>query len=229
MFGKDHLYNLPIVDLKFHNAPLSSFPLVLSTDTKILKIWHPDTVKSSLTVLCKTVALTVMPILILLLLFFAIIIQGKIFANIEPGSDINDTCLIKDTGLVMMGGEYSKIHIFYVPALGPAPDWCSFLDNLTVWSLRIYHKMQQKSIDAQNSDVLQLLINVPLTGGVRRGWPITYIRWLQIYDCWGSESTGCDQPHRYQLPARLYARFLHRFTTVQQGRPTRSSLNFSSE
>jgi hypothetical protein len=43
MMVKDHMYRVPIMDIKYHRSPLSSSPLILSTDQKILKIWHPDT------------------------------------------------------------------------------------------------------------------------------------------------------------------------------------------
>lgn len=99
MMVKDHMYRVPIMDIKYHRSPLSSSPLILSTDQKILKIWHPDT--------------------------------GRNFANIEPGSELNDACVIKGTGLIFLAGEQSKISSYFIPSLGPAPQWCSFLDNLT--------------------------------------------------------------------------------------------------
>uniref|UniRef100_A0AAQ6A094 Nucleolar protein 10 n=1 Tax=Amphiprion ocellaris TaxID=80972 RepID=A0AAQ6A094_AMPOC len=67
---KDHFYNLPINSLNFHDQ----LDLVVSSDSKIIKIWNKDT--------------------------------GKLFSSIQPQVNIND-------------------------ALGPAPRWCSFLDNLT--------------------------------------------------------------------------------------------------
>lgn len=96
---KDHLYREPIIDIKYHRTPLSSSPLMLSTDHKILKIWHPD--------------------------------SGKNFANIEPGMELNDICVIKGSGVIFLAGEQSKINSYFIPSLGPAPQWCSFLDNLT--------------------------------------------------------------------------------------------------
>lgn len=30
-----------------------------------------------------------------------------------------------------MANETTKMQIYYIPSLGPAPYWCSFLDNLT--------------------------------------------------------------------------------------------------
>uniref|UniRef100_A0AAX7T585 Nucleolar protein 10 n=1 Tax=Astatotilapia calliptera TaxID=8154 RepID=A0AAX7T585_ASTCA len=75
---KDHLYNLPINSLNFHNQ----LDLVVSSDSKIIKIWNKDT--------------------------------GKLFSSIQPQTNIN--------GVFVEAGN---------KALGPAPRWCSFLDNLT--------------------------------------------------------------------------------------------------
>ena len=56
---------------------------------------------------------------------------GKVLTNIEPPADINNLCLWPGTGLMFMAAETHKIQTFYVPALGLAPKWCRFLDNLT--------------------------------------------------------------------------------------------------
>eukprot|EP01133_Synstelium_polycarpum_P020049 gene20049-24040_t len=56
---------------------------------------------------------------------------GKIFMTLEPKSPITDVLSIDGTGLILMPGETQKIQSYYVPALGPAPRWSSFLDNLT--------------------------------------------------------------------------------------------------
>lgn len=36
-----------------------------------------------------------------------------------------------DSGLLMMAAEQSRVLSYYIPNLGPAPRWCSFLDVLT--------------------------------------------------------------------------------------------------
>ncbi|GAM20736.1 hypothetical protein SAMD00019534_039110 [Acytostelium subglobosum LB1] len=56
---------------------------------------------------------------------------GKLFMVLEPKSPINDVLSIDGTGLIIMPGETEKIQSYYVPSLGPAPKWSSFLDNLT--------------------------------------------------------------------------------------------------
>ena len=61
--------------------------------------------------------------------------SGKIFTSIEPPHDINDVCVFEDSGLIMVANEGVQIQSYYIPALGPAPKWCPFLDNLTVFHM----------------------------------------------------------------------------------------------
>uniref|UniRef100_A0A8D0HHN7 Nucleolar protein 10 n=1 Tax=Sphenodon punctatus TaxID=8508 RepID=A0A8D0HHN7_SPHPU len=56
---------------------------------------------------------------------------GKIFTSLEPEHDINDVCLYPSSGMLLTANEAPKMNIYYIPVLGPAPRWCSFLDNLT--------------------------------------------------------------------------------------------------
>jgi len=54
------------------------------------------------------------------------------FCSIEPAGmqEISDVAF-KENGIFFIAGEHSKINVFYIPALGNAPSWCRFLDNLT--------------------------------------------------------------------------------------------------
>ncbi|CAN0390936.1 unnamed protein product, partial [Pylaiella littoralis] len=76
---------------------------VLSSDLKTVKIWNRD--------------------------------DGTVLTNVETPADINDVCVAHDargdSGLLLMATEQSRVLSYYVPALGPAPRWCSFLDVLT--------------------------------------------------------------------------------------------------
>lgn len=102
MMTKDHMYDSPIIDLKFQTDPFGSGTRhVVSSDKHIIKIWDADT--------------------------------GEAHTNIEPGdgSEINDVALWKDSGLIMAGCDSSRIQAYFIPSLGPAPPWCSFLENLT--------------------------------------------------------------------------------------------------
>jgi len=56
---------------------------------------------------------------------------GKPYTSIEATADLNDLCLYPNSGLVFLANEQPKMQVFYVPSLGPAPRWASFLDSLT--------------------------------------------------------------------------------------------------
>lgn len=57
--------------------------------------------------------------------------DGKPFASMEPSVDINDVEYVKGSGMFFMANEGIPMHTYYIPNLGPAPKWCSFLDNVT--------------------------------------------------------------------------------------------------
>lgn len=57
--------------------------------------------------------------------------SGKQIAYIESQSNFNDFCTIPRSGMFFFAQEDVKMQTYYVPSLGPAPRWCSFLDTLT--------------------------------------------------------------------------------------------------
>ncbi|KAL9642790.1 hypothetical protein ABK040_009865 [Willaertia magna] len=56
---------------------------------------------------------------------------GNNFTNLEYPTNISDFCVIPQSGMIMVGGERSKVKPYYIPSLGPAPKWCSFVDTMT--------------------------------------------------------------------------------------------------
>ncbi|KAK9867626.1 hypothetical protein WJX84_003781 [Apatococcus fuscideae] len=97
---KDHMYDAPIVDIKFHTPPGGSTQRIVSADTHIVKVWDAS--------------------------------SGSTFTNIEPTEgSINDVCLWKDSGLAMLACDSPRIPAYFVPAMGSAPRWASFLEGLT--------------------------------------------------------------------------------------------------
>uniref|UniRef100_A0A336M9U5 CSON011986 protein n=1 Tax=Culicoides sonorensis TaxID=179676 RepID=A0A336M9U5_CULSO len=56
---------------------------------------------------------------------------GKQKAYIESTNNFNDFCTVPGTGMFFFAQENPKMLSYYIPAFGPAPRWCSFLDNLT--------------------------------------------------------------------------------------------------
>lgn len=75
--------------------------------------------------------------------------QGKAVTNIEPTGAVNDFSLVAEkkagvdlatgrgsgdtteSGVILVAGEQPRMMAFYVPQIGVAPYWCSFIDSLT--------------------------------------------------------------------------------------------------
>lgn len=57
--------------------------------------------------------------------------NGDIYSNIEPPSTINDFLFYPKSGMMFVAGERQKIKPYYIPSLGNAPKWCSFVDSIT--------------------------------------------------------------------------------------------------
>lgn len=74
---------------------------VLSMDSSVVKIWDKNT--------------------------------GNVFTCVESGNttQFNELCLVPDSGLMFIANDNKKLLTYYIPSLGKAPKWCSFLDNLT--------------------------------------------------------------------------------------------------
>ncbi|KAG0237303.1 hypothetical protein BGW42_001223 [Actinomortierella wolfii] len=101
LYVKDHQYGYPIKSLHFHEGTQGE-------DGKT-KVISAD---------CKIIKIWNRE-------------DGKNFTSIEPSNDINDVCPVGDSGLMFVANEGIQMQSFYIPSLGPAPKWCSFLDNLT--------------------------------------------------------------------------------------------------
>nr|CAD7444433.1 unnamed protein product [Timema bartmani] len=57
---------------------------------------------------------------------------GKLFTSIEASeTKFHSLCVVPNTGMMFIANENTKILTYYIPSLGPAPKWCSFLDSLT--------------------------------------------------------------------------------------------------
>lgn len=57
---------------------------------------------------------------------------GDNLINIEPSDGtINDVCVFRESGLMLMALDCSQTPAYFIPNLGPAPKWCSYLENLT--------------------------------------------------------------------------------------------------
>jgi len=57
--------------------------------------------------------------------------DGNALTSIEPLAPINDICVPEGSGMVMVACEHPRMQMYYVPSVGPAPPWASFLEGLT--------------------------------------------------------------------------------------------------
>jgi ribosome biogenesis protein ENP2 len=55
---------------------------------------------------------------------------GAPWTSVEPAVDLNHVEWCRDSGMLLTANEGRQQHSFFIPQLGPAPKWCSFLDNL---------------------------------------------------------------------------------------------------
>ncbi|ORC87553.1 uncharacterized protein TM35_000211590 [Trypanosoma theileri] len=111
---KDHMNSLPIVKTYFFQGRSTSTgeaTHVLSADTRSLKVWSKK--------------------------------DGSNFTSIETPADITDFCLLRsqhnmvepyecsDSGVVCICCDTPRVQVHFIPQLGVAPRWASFLELLT--------------------------------------------------------------------------------------------------
>ena len=56
--------------------------------------------------------------------------SGAPWTSVEPVVDLHSVAWFPDSGMLLTANEGREQHSFFVPQLGPAPKWCSFLDNI---------------------------------------------------------------------------------------------------
>lgn len=109
--------------------------------------------------------------------------DGKPYTSMEPSVDINDVAYVKESGMFFMANEGMPMHAFYIPHLGPAPKWCSFLDNIT-------EELEEKPTDAVYSnyrfitrdDVAKLNLTHLVGTGVLRSYMHGYFINTELYE-----------------------------------------------
>jgi ribosome biogenesis protein ENP2 len=56
--------------------------------------------------------------------------DGTNWTTIEPNVDLRQIEWVPDSGMLLSANEGGPQHSWFIPQLGPAPRWCSFLDNI---------------------------------------------------------------------------------------------------
>lgn len=109
--------------------------------------------------------------------------DGKPFTSMEPSVDINDIAYVKDSGMFFTANEGIPMHAYYIPNLGPAPKWCSFLDNIT-------EELEEKPTDSVYSnfrfitrdEVAKLNLTHLIGSNVMRSYMHGYFINTELYD-----------------------------------------------
>ncbi|KIH88207.1 ribosome biogenesis protein ENP2 [Sporothrix brasiliensis 5110] len=58
------------------------------------------------------------------------VVTGDPWATIEPEVDISAVAHCPDSGMLLSANEGRQQHAWFIPMLGPAPKWCTFLERL---------------------------------------------------------------------------------------------------
>ncbi|XP_027358064.1 nucleolar protein 10 isoform X2 [Abrus precatorius] len=97
---QDHMYGSSILDIKWHRTLNYEQPMLITSDSHVVRIWNPET--------------------------------GEGLTSIEPTTGtINDVCTFPGSGLILLALDCSQMPSYFIPSLGPAPKWCSSLENFT--------------------------------------------------------------------------------------------------
>lgn len=84
---------------------------------------------------------------------FSNIKTGKNFSNIETPNDINDFETYGGSGLFFTANESKKMDILYIPTIGPAPKWCSFIEKITE-EIEELNNRDNEEIENNNNEYL---------------------------------------------------------------------------
>ena len=57
-------------------------------------------------------------------------LTGEPWTSIEPAVDINFVSWCKNSGMLLTANEGKQQHCFFIPQLGAAPPWCTYLDHM---------------------------------------------------------------------------------------------------
>ena len=102
LYTRDHHYGFPIKEIKYHAASEN----IISYDKKALRIWNRSTGN-----LLTTVEMS----------------GGVELNHVNMGAGENGS----GDGFLLCSVEDRQMQSFFIPSLGPAPRWASFLENLT--------------------------------------------------------------------------------------------------
>ncbi|KAG2003319.1 WD repeat-containing protein, variant 2 [Coprinopsis cinerea AmutBmut pab1-1] len=105
------------------------------------------------------------------------------FASITPANDLNNIHHIRDSGLLLTANEGIQMCTYFIPQLGPAPRWASFLENITEemedqTTRSVYEDYKFITRDELNALGLDNLIGTPTLKPYMHGYFVS----LKLYE-----------------------------------------------
>ncbi|EEA07931.1 uncharacterized protein CMU_030070 [Cryptosporidium muris RN66] len=140
---KSHKNDLPIMDLHFTNNLNSDSEILITADRQTIKMWNENRSSNR---------------------------KDGLIGTISTEYPISSICTYPNSGLIMVTGDQTRVGMYYVPTLGVAPRWCSFLDSITEELEEEHLKNNSRVNNSQLYDEYQFITNNQL-----REWGIEHL------------------------------------------------------
>ncbi|KAJ8901793.1 hypothetical protein NDN08_003999 [Rhodosorus marinus] len=151
--------------------------------------------------------------------------SSKNLFAVEPKADVNHLCLVGDSGLVIAAAETSRVLSYYVPALGLAPKWCSFLDNFTeeleegsskTGNSTVYENYRFVTMDELKKLNLEHIVGTNLVRGYMHGYFMDLRLWRKAQEA--AEPFAYEQYRKQKIREKIEEERSSRISTPQRSR-----------
>jgi ribosome biogenesis protein ENP2 len=140
--------------------------------------------------------------------------------NLELPTPITDCLAIPNSGMIMVAGERAKIKPYYIPTLGPAPKWCSFVDNVTeeldeIKKFSVHQDFKFLTVDEIVNLNLQDLFGTDMLRPHMHGYFIKMNLYKKALDQQQQQQVINDQDIENQAESRLNANRINKEDAVK--------------
>jgi ribosome biogenesis protein ENP2 len=143
---KEHKHGLPIHTVKFH----AGSGMVLSSDEKLVKVWrYKSSMDSHMGLSAKDTYPAVNEDSSL----------GSVKVNVEGTGKLQHFIVAGDehdpygdkSGIILCATDQPKLETYYIPAIGIAPKWCSFLESIT-------EELEERDLNRESTGITSNLV-----------------------------------------------------------------------
>mmetsp|Transcript_9703 Transcript_9703/g.41615 ORF Transcript_9703/g.41615 Transcript_9703/m.41615 type:complete len:552 (+) Transcript_9703:836-2491(+) len=144
---------------------------------------------------------------------------------VEPKTDVNHLCLVGGSGLVIAAAETSRVLSYYVPALGLAPKWCSFLDNFTeeleegsskTGNSTVYENYRFVTMDELKKLNMEHIVGTNLVRGYMHGYFMDLRLWRKAQEA--AEPFAYEQYRKQKIKEKIEEERSSRIATPQRSK-----------